>query len=103
MASEVPAELTSDQTLEALESAINLHFKTLWVESGQGTTSDYIPDWLVVIHFQDLTVEDDGPVSAGYSMETRRRMAPHAIRGLLEEGLDWLAEQRMREDDEDRR
>lgn len=97
MSSEVPSELTSEQTLQALEDAINLHFKTLWLEGGVQGGTDYIQDWVVIVASQDLS-DEDGPMTE-YSCETRERMAPHAIRGLLEEGLDWLADRRMSDQD----
>lgn len=93
---EPAAQKTSEETLAALEAAINLHFKTMWKESGDEGLADYIPDWAVVIAFQDFGDADQK--ACAYSMETRSMMQPHAIRGLLEEGLDWLAEQRMSDD-----
>lgn len=82
---------TSDETLAALEQAINNHFAAVWDENDQTGEADYIPDWVVVVSFQDLS---EGFKQAGYSVETRKEMHAHQIKGLLAEGLDWVDEQR---------
>lgn len=85
----MPEPMTSDDTLNALEDAISAHFKKLWEEGGVGVDEDYVGDWAVVIHFGSLS--DELP-SSGYSVETKRNMPPHHVKGLLSEGIDWVAD-----------
>lgn len=87
----------SDETLIELETAINNHFRAVWEEAGQTGETDYIPDWVVVIAYQDLA---EGFRQAGYSVETRKEMHAHQIKGLLSEGIDWVEFEQHGGDDE---
>lgn len=77
----------ADKTLQALEDAVNAHFKQVWEDAGELNQSDYIPDWAVVIAYQDLASESQ---QADYSVETRLGMHAHQIKGLLNEGIDFV-------------
>lgn len=86
----------AETTLALLETAIHNHFRQLWADGEVLSESDMITDWTVVVYSQDL---DKVGTSSEYSVETSRGLPPHSIKGLLNEGIDWVV-QRQEDPDE---
>lgn len=87
----------SQATYDALELAINNHFRQAWKDNEVLAAGDYIPQWALVIHYDDL---NQAATSNGYDVESSKRLPPHALKGLLYEGIDWVTDRQSREDDD---
>lgn len=91
----------SEAKYNALQDAISAYFKQLWSDNDiPETENNYIGDWALVAHFGSF----DDPatkVSTGYIVETASNLAPHAIKGLFNEGIDWVIERTEHDEEED--
>lgn len=81
---------------EELSTKIDEYFRAWWRENGVEEPGDYINAWALVANIGNL--EQRSP--AGYIVETGPdNMPPHAIKGLFNEGIDWVCEQQEGEDE----
>jgi len=81
----------SEQTWRELEDAIRNHFNAMWAENGEDTDQTVIVHWAVPIFFREF--DEEGVETWGYSLESADGMAKHEIKGLLEEGKDYVDEE----------
>lgn len=93
-----PLSAEARATYDALEAAIEAHFRQLWADSEQTGKVDFIPDWAVVIYYEDMGTDE--PQQGGYSVETRTNMRAHSIKGLLDEGKSWVDDLVYSDDDD---
>lgn len=94
--SEIPdgrpdAEVSSDTLYDQLDRLIRDYFLQTFKENGVLEDGDYISTWAVVVNFGNLNRADG--MGAGYFVETMpQKNPPHATKGLLREGIDWVLE-----------
>ncbi len=76
---------------DKLDSLIQEYFKQSFKENGVLEDGDYIASWAIVVNFGNLN-RNDG-VGSGYSVASMpAKNPPHAVKGLLREGIDWVLE-----------
>lgn len=81
----------SEILYDKLDALIQEYFKQTLKENGVLEDGDYIASWAVVVNFGNLN-RNDG-MGVGYSVETMPlKNPPHATKGLLREGIDWVLE-----------
>lgn len=99
MSRKEPLSLEARAKYNAMEEAIKDYFLQLWEDHEAAERGDFIGDWAVVVHADNLL---DNGVSQLYVVETATGMPPHHIKGLLSEGIDWVVDRVMeaRDDDE---
>lgn len=82
---------TSDTLYDKLDKLIQEYFKKTFAEQGIEEEGDYIASWAVVVNYGNLGRADG--MAAGYVVETMpAKNPPHATKGLLREGIDWVLE-----------
>lgn len=95
-------EETLETLYDQLDSLIQRYVKKSFADKGLEEKGDYIGSWSVVVNYGNLNYKN--PAAAGYLVESMPlNSPPHAIKGLLREGIDWVIEQQdgAFEDDED--
>lgn len=82
---------TSDTLYDKLDKLIQEYVKTTFKEQGEAERGDYIASWALVVNYGDLELAEG--FAGGYLVETMpQRNPPHATKGLLREGIDWVLE-----------
>lgn len=81
----------SDTLYDKMDQAIQEYFRQVFKENGVFEEGDYISSWALVVNFANLNRFDGA--GSGYSVETMpSKNPPHATKGLLREGIDWVLE-----------
>jgi len=74
---------------DELSQKIEEYFQAWWAYRNDGDSGDYVSCWALVANFGNLSEAS----AAGYIVETEPvNMPPHAMKGLLSEGVDWVCE-----------
>ena len=84
-----------DETLlslhDKLDQLIQEYFKQHFKDNNALEEGDYIASWAVVVNYGNIN-QNQG-MAVGYGVETMPlRNPPHATKGLLREGIDWILE-----------
>lgn len=83
-----------------LDQAIQDYFKQVDMDLGDYSSGDYIAAWGVVVNQGNL--ERFNGYAGGYGVQTMPRQAsPHAIKGLFNEGIEWVESAVYTGDEED--
>lgn len=86
-----PDEKSAKTLYDELDSLIQEYFNQVFKENGSLEDGDYISSWAVVVNFGNL--HQFGGAAVGYTVETMPiNNPPHATKGLLREGINWVLE-----------
>lgn len=87
-----PDEESLETLYDQLDTLIQRYIKKNFQDKGLEETGDYIGSWSLVVNYGNL--DNSNPAAAGYLVESMPlHSPPHAIKGLLREGIDWVLEQ----------
>jgi hypothetical protein len=74
---------------EKLDKFIQEYVKKTFTDQGINEEGDYIASWALVVNYGNLD-QSEG-FAGGYLVESMPpKNPPHAIKGLLREGIDWV-------------
>ncbi len=86
-----PDAESTDTLYDKLDKLIQEYVKKTFQEQGEAERGDYIASWALVVNYGDLELAEG--FAGGYLVETMpQRNPPHATKGLLREGIDWVLE-----------
>lgn len=94
MSKDVPQEL--QDKLEVIDRLVQDYFKAWWDQGGVHEQGDYIASWAIVANFGNI----NEAVPSGYIVESVPAMAPHTMKGLFLEGVDWVIEAQQGDPDD---
>lgn len=81
----------SDKTnrlYEELNAKLNEYIQSVFEDTNDSEHGDYIDSWAVVLNYGNL---NSNTMAGGYLVETfPNKMPPHALKGLLREGIKWV-------------
>lgn len=84
-----------EKLYDELNAHVEAYFKAWWAENNVDYDGDYIASWAIIANYGNL----DHPSPSGYTVETfPSAMAPHAMKGLFGEAIDWVVEQQASDD-----
>ena len=73
---------------DELNVKINEYMNSIFEDSGEAEDGDYINSWAVVINYGNMNHD---LMAGGYVVATfPHKTPPHAVKGLLREGIDWV-------------
>lgn len=82
---------TVDTLYDKLDKLIQEYVKKNFSDQGLEEQGDYIASWALVVNYGNLDRADG--FAGGYLVETMpAKNPPHATKGLLREGIDWILE-----------
>lgn len=82
---------TVETLYDKLDKLIQEYVKKNFADQGLEEQGDYISSWALVVNYGNLDYANG--MAAGYLVETMPpKNPPHAIKGLLREGIDWVIE-----------
>lgn len=82
---------TTGELYEKLDKLIQEYVKLNFDEQGEAEEGDYIASWALVINYGNF--DSGGGFPGGYMVEVMpQKNPPHATKGLLREGIDWVKE-----------
>lgn len=82
---------TSETLYDKLDKLIQEYVKKNFSEQGLEEQGDYIASWALVVNYGNLDRADG--FAGGYLVESMpQKNPPHATKGLLREGIDWILE-----------
>ena len=82
---------TIDTLYDNLDKLIQEYVKKHFAEQGLEEQGDYIASWALVVNYGNLDRADG--FAGGYLVESMpQKNPPHATKGLLREGIDWILE-----------
>lgn len=74
---------------DQLDKLIQEYFKKIFKDNNTLDDGDYIASWAIVVNYGNI--DQNQGMASGYSVETMPiRNPPHATKGLLREGIDWI-------------
>lgn len=84
---------------QELQAKVEEYFRAWWAEMPEGDDpEDYISSWIIVVNYGNLRHKSP----SGYTVEAfPSEMPPHAMKGLLNEGVDWVVDRQENADDEE--
>lgn len=86
-----PDAETTETLYDKLDKLIQEYVKKTFAEQGLEESGDYIASWALVVNYGNLDRADG--FAGAYLVETMpQKNPPHATKGLLREGIDWIYE-----------
>lgn len=95
MNSGIPQEL--QDRLDEIDRLVQSYFKEWWKTQGVLEDGDYISGWALVANFGNI----GDSVPSGYVVESSPVMAPHVLKGLFAEAIDWVVEKQAEDNDDE--
>lgn len=87
MSESIPTHLQA--LYDELDAKIEEYLRAWWKENEVAESGDYIANWVLVANFGNI----NETAASGYIIESQpSNMPPHAIKGLLMEGVEWVCE-----------
>lgn len=80
---------TSDSLYDKMDKAIQAYFNKVFEESEESEKGDYIAGWAIVVNYGNLEVNSG--YAGDYLVEAMpQKTPPHALKGLLRQGIDEI-------------
>lgn len=78
----------TNKLFEELNTKLNEYIHSVFEDSDISEHGDYVDSWAVVVNYGNMNT---GLMAGGYLVEAfPQRMPPHALKGLLREGIKWV-------------
>ena len=90
---------TTNRLYDELTSKIAEYMQSVFRDNDDDQVGDYVNSWALVINYGNVNI---GGMPGEYLVEAfPPKSPPHATKGLLKEGIDWVRDAQKEEDDDD--